>query len=358
MAGTAGTALRALGQEFGVVKAMSVLFKERTQIPIDKIRSYLGNASALTALKTISERPDLNINQIKAVFRLADTYGATRKNSLDAYFKFIFQTLEPAARLDMVNELSTGDDVQEVYDVMDLLLAHQTVPQNMDSLNIPTAPAAMPLMNEPLPVDLEPLQPRQVTEQPPEESISVGSASTASSSLIDSDSLASSALIGDLTASTGLTASTASKKVTRKVRARPAASVATTESDEVSFMTTTTKVSSEPEDDVKFKVGFKIHVKSEGLNFDKYDTTMLDKRHNEHAKLLVVDIDSCTDIIYPVAVDLPPGSLNKDVLVNIVKVLTEASSKNLRCHTTYHVYAVKAWNSTERVTYVNVHVPK
>ncbi len=354
MAGTAGTALRALGQEFGVVKIMSVLFKERTQIPIDKIRSYLTNPSALTALKTISERPDLTVNQIKAVFRLVDT-GASRKNSLDTYFKFIFHTLEPEARVDMINELATGDDVQEVYDVMDLLLSHQSVPQSVESLRIPTAPA-IPSISEALPV--EPLQPRRV---PTQESISVASVSSGASSAASASTaseLASASTATTASTASDSTVSTAPKKITRKVRVRPAASIASTESDEVSFMTSSTQVASEQDDVVKFKTGFKIHVKNESLNFDKYDTKMLDKRHNERAKLLVVDIDSCTDIIYPVAVDLPPGSLNKDVLVNIVKVLTEASSKNLKCHTTYHVYAVKSWNNTDRVTYVNIHVPK
>lgn len=90
------------------------------------------------------------------------------------------------------------------------------------------------------------------------------------------------------------------------------------------------------------------------MNKDKHKESMLNNINNTHAKLLVIDIESCTDVIYPVAIDLAPESTNQDILDYIVKVLTEATQKNLKCHTNFHVFTVRTWTDSSRVIYISV----
>lgn len=296
MAASAGV-LRSLGQEYGLVKVMSILYKEKTTLSADKIKGYLSNSAVLTALKKITDRPELTYNYIKAIFRLAEA------NTDTPYYDFIFE-LEPSAKTEIVNELATGSDVKEMLEMLNTLMSHQ----------------------KDVPQDVRPLIP----------------ASSASISATDSDSV--------LTAPASVETTSTVKKISRKPRpASTASSASTVSSASASTSTSTVTAASSA-----LGVGFKIHLKDDKLNTDKYDVLMLNVEHSSSAKLLVVDIDSCSSVIYPVAIDLAPNSSNRDVLNYIVKVLAEASSKSLKCHTAYHVYTVKSFTNTDRLLYINI----
>jgi hypothetical protein len=289
MAASAGV-LRSLGQEYGLVKVMSILYKEKTTLSADKIKGYLNNSAVLTALKKITDRPELTYNYIKAIFRLAEA------NTDTPYYDFIFE-LEPSAKTEIVNELATGSDVKEMLEMLNTLMSHQ----------------------KDVPQDVRPLIP----------------ASSASISSTDSDSV--------LTAPPASVETTSTvKKISRKPRPASTASSASASASTASSASSA------------LGVGFKIHLKDDKLNTDKYDVLMLNVEHSSSAKLLVVDIDSCSSVIYPVAIDLAPNSSNRDVLNYIVKVLAEASSKSLKCHTAYHVYTVKSFTNTDRLLYINI----
>jgi hypothetical protein len=315
MAASAGV-LRALGQEYGLVKVMSTLYKEKTTLSADKIKGYLSNSAVLTALKKITDRPELTYNYIKAIFRLAE---ANKGTPLDKYYNFIFE-LEEAARTDIINQLATGSDATEVMNLLDMLMSKPDVPQDVR----PLIPASAPSVSS-VPSSV----PSSVSSVP--SSVPSSVVSTVPSSDVSTVPSAAAASVAETTSTV--------KKINRKVR--PVASTASKATDLTSDLTA-------------LSIGFKIHLKDDKLNTDKYDVLMLNVEHSSSAKLLVVDIDSCSSVIYPVAIDLAPNSTNRDVLNYVVKVLAEASSKNLKCHTAYHVYTVKTFTSTDRLLYISI----
>lgn len=97
-----------------------------------------------------------------------------------------------------------------------------------------------------------------------------------------------------------------------------------------------------------------VYLKGGEVNFLKYDQKDLEKVYNKNAKLLIIDIETCKDTIYPVNVDLNPNSSLRDILTYIGKVLKEAVSKSLKCHADLHVYKIADLIDTDRIIYLNI----
>ena len=102
------------------------------------------------------------------------------------------------------------------------------------------------------------------------------------------------------------------------------------------------------------EVGSVLNITNEKLDYTLYKDSYLDAICNEHAAILIIDIESCKEIIYPITIDLYPGSTNRDVIGYITKAINEASLKLPSCHTTLASYTVKEWVKEARYIYIKV----
>jgi len=318
---TAAT-FRALGKEFDIVNVMATLFKSKTPVTPEKLRSYVMNDTVKSALKKINDLPHLNSQTINAIFRVFETHALSKRRfSLNEYLNEITKLAMSQTVHEVITMFSTeGSDVELAFTMLDSLVSSQEPAASMPASEGSSMPASAATSATTV------SKPKIIRKPRP----AASKASVAASAETDSTATA-------LTlTSSGESALTSS--------ALTSSALTSSKESALSSASTGTEISK----------GFKIHVKNDKLNKDKYDSSMLERVYNTEAKLLVVDIESCKHLIYPVAVDLPPSSTNQDLLTSVVNVLTQASEKNLKCHTTLHVYAVKAWNNTDRVTYINI----
>jgi hypothetical protein len=310
---------RSVGMSNGIPKVFAILYKEK--VPLADIRTALGEESVKTALKQINNADPVNPMAIKAVmvlYRRKDTLTG----GLARYYDFI---LGEGAKtiVSLYEDIITADkdgQWKDFIEVVNSMIGKSAAPLPVPAAAASTEPSVTSItsslnLNGPASSDL----PSELDLLP----VSASKASKASTvSMAD-------------TASTASTALTASTKATKTLSLKPRAP-----SKSATTLT----------------LGYKIHIKDGGLNKEKHTESMLKEQYNASAKLLVVDIDSCTEVIYPIAIDLAPESTNQDVLDYIVKVLTEATQKNLKCHhgSSLHVYTIRAWTDSARVLYVNI----
>ena len=311
------SAFRAIGKEFGIINVMVTLFQAKTPLTTENLRVYLNNSSILSALKKINDLPNLDITYIKAIFRIAETYSG-RKYSLNEYLTELVSLASSKEVSQVTLTLSTdGSNVESAYKMLDdMARIHGSVPAAPEPEPAPDASSLVAEATpEPSAASTAATSKPKITRKPrPVATPSVASAASA------------------LTSST-LTSAAPSALTSSTLTSAAPSSLTSAASSLTSVASSLTEI--------EIGKGFKIHVKDDMLNTSKYEAGIL-------------DIDSCKDIIYPVAIDLSPGATYRDILTYVAKVLTEASAKNLKCHTALHVYTIKSWNSTDRVTYLKI----
>jgi hypothetical protein len=372
---TAAT-FRALGKEFDIVNVMATLFKSKTPVTPEKLRSYVMNATVHSALKKINDLAQLNAQTINAIFRVFETHALSKRRfSLNEYLNEITKLAMSQTVHEVITMFATeGSDVELAFTMLDSLVSSQEPAASMPASDGSSMPASdgssmpasdgssMPASTATSATTVS--KPKIIRKPRPvasKASVASVAASAETVSMATALTLTSSALTSSnesaLTSSNEsvLTSANESALTSSKESALTSSKESALTSSKESALTSSKESAlSSASTDTEISKGFKIHVKKDKLNKDKYDSSMLERVYNTEAKLLVVDIESCKHLIYPVAVDLPPSSTNQDLLTSVVNVLTQASEKNLKCHTTLHVYAVKAWSNTDRVTYINI----
>ncbi len=343
---------RSAGMTYGIPKVFAVLFKAKA--PLAEIKQYLQDETVMNALKKVNSDDSLNTSSsvIKAVFALYRRKDTLTEGSLQSYYDFILGDGKNVVD-SLYEDIITADKGGSWKDFVDTL--------NMLIYRSKPAAAA----TQPMQAPVTPTNPPSIASSVPASEPSIGSSASGTSALTTS-ALTTSALT-----TSGLTTST-KPRITLKAKAPSVASTTTVTSvtSVTSGSSTATLASgasgvsgasgTSTSTDFSAKgglsAGYKIHIKDDSLNKEKHKDSALKDVHNTRAKLLVIDIESCTDVIYPVAIDLAPESTNQDILDYIVKVLTEASQKNLKCHTStsYHVFTIRAMTDSSRVLYISV----
>lgn len=306
---------RSVGMTYGISKVLALLYQAK--FPMTEIKSYLEDETVLNTLKKINS--DTSISVVKAIFTLYRRKSTLTAGSLQTYYDFI---------------LTEGKTIDRLYeDIHDADKANQWT-EFIKTLNM------LMLMHR------SQLAPAPALEPSLEPSLEPGAAPSESSSLPtpSETSMASTTVTNAPSTSTLTLTSVTKPKLSLKAKTPSVASTVSAASG-----TSTTDILKGG-----LTVGYKIHIKDDSLNKDKHKESMLNDINNTHAKLLVIDIVSCTDVIYPVAIDLAPESTNQDILDYIVKVLTEATQKNLKCHTNFHVFTVRTLTDSSRVIYISV----
>jgi hypothetical protein len=311
---------RSVGMTYGIKNVLASLFNDK--FPLTEIKSYLKDETVMNTLKKINSDTSLNISVIKAIFILYRRKSTLTAGNLQTYYDFILtdgKTMVDSLYDDII-DADKANQWTEFIDAINVLMYRSKSAASASELSPASEPASASASE--LSSASEPA-PASATAATPSE-----------------PSMAS-------TTGSNVTLISASTKPKYSFKAKTP-SVASTVSGASGTSTST--------DILKggLTVGYKIHIKDDSLNTDKHKESMLNDINNTHAKLLVIDIESCTDVIYPVAIDLAPESTNKDILDYIVKVLTEATQKNLKCHTNYHVFTVRTWTDSSRVIYISV----
>lgn len=338
---------RSAGMTYGIPKVFAVLFKAKA--PLAEIKQYLQDETVMNALKKVNSDDSLNTSSsvIKAVFALYRRKDTLTEGSLQSYYDFILgdgKNVVDSLYEDIITA-DKGGSWKDFVDTLNMLMYRSK----------PAAAATQPIQ--------APVNPPNPTYPP-----SIASSVPASEPSIGSSASGTSALTTSALTTSGLTTST-KPRITLKAKAPSVASTTTVTSvTSVTSGSSTATIASgasgasgtSTSTDFSAKgglsAGYKIHIKDDSLNKEKHKDSALKDVHNTRAKLLVIDIESCTDVIYPVAIDLAPESTNQDILDYIVKVLTEASQKNLKCHTStsYHVFTIRAMTDSSRVLYISV----
>ena len=321
---------RSVGMTYGIKNVLALLFENK--FPMKEIKSYIEDETVLNTLKNINTDKSLNISMIKAIFILYRR-KSTLKGTLKTYYDFILTegtTMVNSLHKDII-EADAAGQWTEFIDTLNMLMyrAKSSTSALEPAIATETERAAPPA---PAPL--------------PAPTMALASASSNSSTLPAPEPEPSTTVSNTTNLTlTSVLPSNATKKYSLKVSKAPSVASGTSTSAATLLKGGLT-------------VGYKIHIKDDSLNNDKHKESMLNDINNTHAKLLVIDIESCTDVIYPVAIDLAPESTNKDILDYIVKVLTEATQKNLKCHASFHVFTVRALTDSSRVIYISVGVAK
>ena len=301
-------AYRSIGMTYGIKKVLAVLFQDK--FPLTEIESYLKDETVLNTLKKLTEE-SINISVVKAIFTLYRRQSTLISGSLQTYYDFILTEGKTIDRLyEDINDADKAGQWTEFIKTLNMLMLMNSSKAFEPASSSASSSAFVPVLE-------------------PASSSASSMASTTGSNV------------------TNITNVTNVTKPKLSLKAKTP-SVATTVSGASGTSTST--------DILKggLTAGYKIHIKDDSLNKDKHKESMLNDINNTNAKLLVIDIESCTDVIYPIAIDLAPESTNKDILDYIVKVLTEATQKNLKCHTSFHVFTVRTWTDSSRVIYISV----
>ena len=307
---------RSVGMSNGIPKVLAQLYKNKGSVSLTDIRTAIGEESVKNALKKINDDDPENIMAIKAILVLY-RQKSTLTGDLKRYYDFILGDGSKTI-VSLYEDIVNAEKDGQWKDFIDTVngLMNKASPS---AATLPAATLTPALTPASTSTSLLP-----AAAAPSLESVSLVSAASA----VPSEGAATAASsLSSLTVDTTKTKSTVSLSLKARVPAKVSGSL---------------------------NVGYKIHIKDGALNKEKHNE--LKEQYNASAKLLVVDIESCTEVIYPIAIDLAPESTNQDVLDYIVKVLTEATQKNLKCHTgsSLHVFTIRTWTDTPRVLYVNI----
>jgi hypothetical protein len=307
--------LRELGDKYSVKAAMVILSKSKEKLlKKTELEECLKISTVAKHLQNISV-DDSIVNKeacFKTIFNLCQKFKL-KLDTLNEYLDFIFAKVNGKyPHLDVVNSLSNSEeDFDENIQLFAELIA-------MDESVFTSSQSSSQEKSSKLSSSLESAA----------EKTSTATATSTSTS----------------TSTSTLKAPTKAEKETSSTRTSTS-----TVSAPVKRITLTSSILK-----VNLQEGENVYLKGGEINYAKYKESDLAKIYNINAKLFIVDIDTCKDTIYPVAIDLSPNSTIKEVLAYIGKVLKDAASKSLKCHTDLHVYKISNLMENDRVTYLSL----
>jgi hypothetical protein len=347
--------LRSLGAKHQLPKVMALLAKDTKRPTTEEMNALIEDEGVLYGLKKVEKLSDRTLEDVKAIFVLGRRYdpevfsGAALEDVIDNF-------VDNDNRELLAGEIVEADKTDEAWEeqldnillILGLLDQHDQDDQGQE---------------DDQDVDVPPPTQAQKKDNSADIAAVAAAAATAAVAALGAQKPETKAAPEpkpktkseiSMTSAPAATAPIQIKsKITPKANPKPTVSEATSSSS-TPALTASLTPSLTLETAKSISNGFRVNLATGELNFTKYTDTFLDAEFNRSAKLLVIDIDSCKDTMYPAAVDLAPGSTNRHVLGYVVKVLAQALSKGLRCHTSLHVYTVSGFTNTERVTYLSL----